>query len=88
MYFFIYLDSAGCCYYLVTKLCPTLCHPMDCSPPGSSSMGFPRQAYWSVLPFPPPGDLPDSGMEPGSLALLAGKFFLPLSNWGSPVQDE
>ena len=28
------------------------------------SMGFSRQEYWSVLPFPPPGDLPNSGIEP------------------------
>ena len=27
------------------------------------SMGFPRQEYWSRLPFPPPGDLPDPGIE-------------------------
>ena len=38
---------------------------MDCSPPGSS-VGFPRQEYWSGLPFPSPGDLPDPGMEPTS----------------------
>ena len=30
------------------------------------SMGFSRQEYWSVLPFSSPGDLPDSGIEPGS----------------------
>ena len=30
----------------------------------SLSMGFPRQEYWSGLPFPLPGDLPDPGMEP------------------------
>ena len=35
------------------------------------SMGFPRQAYWSGLPFPPPGDLPNSGMEPESFVSLA-----------------
>ena len=35
----------------------------------SLSMGFSRQEYWSVLPFPPPGDLPDSGIEPLSPAL-------------------
>ena len=29
-------------------------------------MGFPRQEYWSGLPFPPPGDLPNLGMEPSS----------------------
>ena len=33
------------------------------------SMGFPRQEYWSGLPFPSPGDLPNPGMEPGSPAL-------------------
>ena len=33
------------------------------------SMGFPRQEYWSGLPFLSPGDLPDPGIEPGSLAL-------------------
>ena len=37
----------------------------------SSSMGFSRQEYWSGLPFPPPGDLPDPGIEPGSPALQA-----------------
>ena len=48
-----------------------LCDPMDYSPPGSSplSMGFPRQKYWSGLPFPPPGDLPNPGIKPGSPAL-------------------
>ena len=36
-----------------------------------SSVGFSRQAYWSGLPFPSPGDLPDPGIEPGSSALQA-----------------
>ena len=35
------------------------------------SMGFPRQEYWSGLPFPSPGDLPDPGIELRSPALLA-----------------
>ena len=38
------------------------------------STGFPRQECWSGLPFPPPGDLPDPGIEPASPA-LAGGFF-------------
>ena len=38
------------------------------------SMGFSRQEYWSGLPSPSPGDLPDPGIEPTSLA-LAGGFF-------------
>ena len=35
------------------------------------SMGFSRQEYWSGLPFPSPGDLPDPGIEPGTPALQA-----------------
>ena len=35
------------------------------------SMGFSRQEYWSRLPFPSPEDLPEPGIEPGSLALQA-----------------
>ena len=38
------------------------------------STGFPRQEYWRGLPFPPPGDLPDPGINPTSPA-LAGRFF-------------
>ena len=38
------------------------------------SMGFSRQEYWSKLPFPSPGDLPELEIEPRSPA-LAGRFF-------------
>ena len=54
-------------------------HPMDCSPWGSSVHGiFSRQEYWSGLPFPSPGDLPEPGIQPGSLAspALAGRQIL------------
>ena len=34
--------------------CPTLCDPIDGSPPGSPSLGFSRQEHWSELPFPSP----------------------------------
>ena len=42
------------------------------------SMEFPKQEYWSGLPFPTPGDLPNPGIEPGSLGspALAGGFFI------------
>ena len=56
---------------LFTQSCLTLCDPMNYSPAGSSIFGFPRQEYWSGLPFPSPGDLPDRGIEPGSPALQA-----------------
>ena len=39
---------------------------MDCSPQAPLSMGFSGQGYWNGLPFPPPGDLPNSGIEPTS----------------------
>ena len=42
----------------------------------SPSMGFSRQEYWSGLPFPSPGDLPNPGIEPGSPALEADAFNL------------
>ena len=55
----------------VSLSCPTLCDPVDCSPPAPLSMGFSRQEYWNGLPFPSPGDLPDPGVEPRSPALWA-----------------
>ena len=41
------------------------------------SMGFPRHEYWSELPFPPPGDFPDPGIESceGLNPALEGRFF-------------
>ena len=49
----------------------------------SLSMGFSRQEYWSGLPFPSPGDLPDPGIEPASLMspALAGGFFTTNTTW-------
>ena len=44
---------------------------MDVAYQALLSIGFPRREYWSGLPFPPPGDLSDSGIEPGSPALHA-----------------
>ena len=47
------------------------------------SVGFPRQEYWSGLPCPPPGDLPDQAIEPASLMspALAGRFFTTSTIW-------
>ena len=51
---------------LVAKLCLTLAPPwtVDCQAP--LSMGFSRQEYWSGLPYPSPGDLPNPGIKLGS----------------------
>ena len=47
------------------------------------SMGFSRQEYWSGLPYPPPGDLPNPGIEPVSLTslALAGGLFTTSTTW-------
>ena len=53
-------------------------------------MGFPRQEYWSKLPFPFLGDLPDPGIEPTSLmspALAGGFFTAPAPREGSANAD-
>ena len=84
--------------HLVTQLCPTLATPWTVAPQAPLSMGFPRQEYWSSLPFSSPLYLPNSGIEPASLAspALAGGFYyfyffyffrrilLMLSHLGSP----
>ena len=46
-------------------------------------MGFSRQEYWSELPLPSPGDLPNPGIEPWSLTspALAGRFFTTSTTW-------
>ena len=56
---------------LVIQSCPTLWDPIDYSLQAPLSMEFSRQEYWSGLPFPSPGDLPDLGIEPSSPALQA-----------------
>ena len=81
---FLYLSSMTLVVMLVIQLCPTLLDPMD--PRGAHqaplSMGFPRQEYWSGLPFPYAGDLPDQGIKPRFPALQADS--LPSELQGSP----
>ena len=50
--------------------CPTLCDPWTVACQASLSMGFSRQEYWSGLPCPPLGDLPDPGIKLTVLCLL------------------
>ena len=74
------LEYGGC---LVTKSCLTLATPQTVLWQAPLSMGFSRQEYWSGLPFPSPGDLPDPGIEPGSPALQADS--LPTELRGKPT---
>ena len=64
-YLLVAICERGCS---VAQSCSALFNPMDCSPPAPLLMELSRQAYWSVLPFPTPGDLPDPGIKPPSLA--------------------
>ena len=59
---------------LVAKSCLILWIPWTVPCRAPLCMGFPRQEYWSGLPFPPPGDLSNPGIKPVSSA-LAGGFF-------------
>ena len=74
------------CEVKVSQSCLTLCDLMGCSPQAPLSMGFSRQEYWSGLPGPLPGDLPDPGTEPMSLMspALTGRFFTTSTTWGAP----
>ena len=69
----------------VAQLCLTLGDPMGCSRPGSSAFEIFQARIWSGLPFPAPGDLPDPGIEPTSLALQADS--LPPAPPGKPHQQ-
>ena len=60
----------------------TLCNPIECSLQASPFMAFSREEYWSGLPFPSPGDLPDLGIEPRSPALQTDAYHL--SHQGIP----
>ena len=51
---------------LVAQSCPTLCDPMDYSPPDSSVHGILQARILEWVAIPSPGDLPDPGIEPGS----------------------
>ena len=59
---------------LVAKSCPTLAIPWTVACQAPLSTGFSRQEYWSGLPLPSPGDLPNPGIELTSPALV-GRFF-------------
>ena len=63
------------------------CEPRDSSPPGFCIHGIPRQEYWSRLPSPSPGDLPNLRIKPKSLVspALAGGFFTCSAAWEAHI---
>ena len=72
----------------VTQSCLTLCDPMDCSWPGFLPMGFYRREYWSGLPFPSPGDLPDPGTETqvSYISCISRQILYHCASWEARVQ--
>ena len=70
------------------QLCLTLCDPWTVAHQAPLTMGFSRQEYWNGLLLPPPGDLPDPGIEPASLTspALAGRFFTTSTTWEAWVK--
>ena len=69
----------------VAQSCPTLCDPMDCSPPGSSLHGILQAKVLEWVAFPSPGDLPDAGLESRSPAFQADA--LTSEPPGKPIWD-
>ena len=74
--------SLFCCCHLVIQPYSTLCDPLGIACHALLSMTFPRQEYWSGLPFPSPGDLPSPGIQPRLLHWQVDST--PLSHQGSP----
>ena len=68
---------------LAAKLCLNLATLWTIAHQAPLSVGFSSQEYWSGLPFPSPGDLPDPGIESGSPALKADSSLTEL--WGKPT---
>ena len=70
-------------HFSCVQLCATLLTVAQQAP---LSIGFSRQEYWSGLPCPPPGDLPDPGIKPASpmSPALAGRFFTSSTIWEAP----
>ena len=71
------------CHFCHVRLFATLWSVAHQAP---LSMGFSGKDYWSGLPRPPPGDLPDPGIKPVSLTYpaLAGRFFTTRATWEAP----
>ena len=85
-------NSIYCFWVLIIHFFPSLSHvrlfatPWTVAYQALPSMGFSRQEYWSGLPFPSPGDIPNPGIEPGSPALQTDA--LPSEPPGKPENTE
>ena len=78
----VYVCMLSC--FSCVRLCAT---PWTVAHQAPLSMGFSWQEYWSGLPCPPPGDLPDPGIKPVSVMspAFAGGFFTTSATWEAPT---
>ena len=79
---FIVFHCEKCRAFLGLVIIPVVVQLLSLALQAPLSMGFPRQGYWSGLPFPSPGNLPDPGIKPESPPLQADSLWL--SHQGSP----
>ena len=75
--------SISCMYAKLLQLCPTLCNPMDYSPPGSSVHRILQARILEWVAMPSSEDLSNPGIEPTSLLspALTGRFFTTGATW-------
>ena len=81
-FFFLSMCAGMLSHFSCVQLFVTL-QTIACQDP--LSMGFSRQEYWSGLPWPPPGDLPELRIEPEALtsAAMASRFFTTSATWAA-----
>ena len=94
-YFFFFFFSVlpVSCFQPISLHPPHACSlshvtPWTAARQAPPSMDFSRQEYWSGLPFPPPWDLPDPGIEPTFPALVGGFFTTATWEAGFPTQHQ
>ena len=86
----LYFNLMTCLYVCILSHVWLFVTPWTVACQALLSMGFPRQEYWSGLPFPSPGDLPDPGIEPVTLVspALAGGFLTISTIWERPLSPD
>ena len=74
---YVFFVNVCVCVCLYAQTCLTPCDPWIVACEAPLAMKFSRQEYWSQLPFPTPGNLPNPGIKPVSpvSSTLAGRFF-------------
>ena len=86
----LFVSEYHICACMHAQLCLTLCDLMTVACQAPLSLGFSRREHWSGLPFPPPGDLPNPGIEPMSPvspALAGGLFITMPPGWHTHVYE-